>query len=88
MFNGKPALLLSASPGGLGGLRGLNHLRDILLNLGAFPFNQQLAVPSAHEAFEEEGGFRDRLTHERLSQLIIEFGSYASKLQIKEAALR
>jgi hypothetical protein len=37
-FRGKVARLMSASPGGLGGLRGLVHLRSILGNIEANPF--------------------------------------------------
>ena len=52
-FKGKTATLLAASPGGLGGLRGLGHLRTILSGLGCIVLPTQVAVGSAHEAFEE-----------------------------------
>jgi NAD(P)H-dependent FMN reductase len=58
-FSGKVAVLASASPGGLGGLRGLVHLRSILGNVGVIVLPEQLAVSRAHEAFAEDGSLRD-----------------------------
>ena len=58
-FNGKVAGLLAASPGALGGLRGLVTLRSILGNIGVLVLPDQLAVPKAHEAFAEDGNLKD-----------------------------
>lgn len=54
-FADKVALLLSASPGGLGGLRGLVHLRAILENIGTWVMPGQKTIPNAQEAFDESG---------------------------------
>lgn len=54
-YTGKVVTLMSASPGALGGLRGLVHVRAILGNLGCIVLPDQVAVPSAHEAFSEDG---------------------------------
>lgn len=59
LFRGKSAALLSASPGGLGGMRGLVHARAILGNLGLLVLPEQLALPAAHEAFDATGRLRD-----------------------------
>jgi len=58
-FTGKVAGLLSASPGVLGGLRGLVTVRSILGNIGVLVIPQQLAVSKAHEAFLEDGSLKD-----------------------------
>lgn len=57
-FRGKAAALFSASPGALGGLRGLVHLRAILGNIGVHVLPDQLSIPKAHEAFAD-GGLKD-----------------------------
>ena len=54
-FRGKVASIMAASPGGLGGLRGLVHLRSILSNIQVLVLPQQLAVGQAHEAFDADG---------------------------------
>ena len=54
-YRGKVAALLSASPGGLGGLRGLVHLRAILGNIGMHVIPQQRALSRAGSAFDETG---------------------------------
>src|SRR5580693_4982888 len=58
-FKGKAAGLLSASPGALGGLRGLVHLRAILGNIGVLVLPDQIAVAKAFEAFVEDGSLKD-----------------------------
>lgn len=54
-FKNKVATLLAASPGALGGLRGLVHLRAILGNIGVIVLPDQLAVGKADQAFAADG---------------------------------
>lgn len=54
-YRGKVAALLSASPGRLGGLRGLVHLRAILGNIGVHVIPAQRAISGAAKAFDEQG---------------------------------
>jgi chromate reductase len=58
-FQGKVAALVSASPGGLGGLRGLVHLRSILGNIGVIVLPDQVAISTAHEAFDASGALKN-----------------------------
>lgn len=81
VFQGKTALLVSASPGGLGGLRGLRHLREILTNLGVLVVPGQRAVSAAHNAFEENGKLKDEKLQEQLDGLVKDFLSTASALK-------
>lgn len=58
-FDGKAACLMSASPGVLGGLRGLVHVRAILGNIKVLVLPDQVAVPKANEAFNSDGSLKD-----------------------------
>ena len=60
-FKDKFASLMSASPGQLGGLRGLVHLKAILGNIGMTVLPQQQTISNAYEAFDTEG----KLTNEK-----------------------
>lgn len=52
--------LASASPGGLGGYRGLIALRQsLVLQLGSTVIPQMVSVSKAHEAFKEDGSLED-----------------------------
>lgn len=53
-YRDKIALLLAASPGALGGMRGLKHLRDSLEGLGVLVLPQTLAVSHADQAFDAD----------------------------------
>ena len=58
-FAGKTVLVMSASPGALGGLRGLVHVRSILGSLGMIVLPDQTAIPKAYEAFSPDGSLKD-----------------------------
>ncbi|MEQ8824606.1 MAG: NAD(P)H-dependent oxidoreductase [Filomicrobium sp.] len=63
--------LASASPGGMGGLRGLNTVRHVLeIGLGALVLPEQIAVPRAANAFNEDGNLADEAAQERYKSLI------------------
>lgn len=68
-FRGKVAGLMAASPGALGGLRGLVHLRAILGNIGVLVLPDQLAVSKAHEAFDDEGSLKDEVQHKKIAAI-------------------
>jgi len=65
-FAGKAVGLMATSPGGLGGLRGLNHVRDILFNLGALVHPKQVAIGSSFSAFDDAG----QLLNEQQAQTV------------------
>ncbi len=58
-YKGKLVGLVSASPGALGGLRGLVHVRAILGNIGCLVLPEQRAINRAGTAFDEHGELRD-----------------------------
>ncbi len=54
-YKGKTAALLAASPGRLGGIRGLVHTRALLNNLGVLTLPKQAAIANAAAAFDADG---------------------------------
>ena len=58
-FDGKVAALLSASPGALGGLRGLVTVRSILSNIKVLVLPNQFALSKAHDAFDDSGQLKN-----------------------------
>lgn len=55
-FQRKTVALMSASPGALGGLRSLNHVRAILSHVGCLVLPEQFGLPKADQAFDSDGG--------------------------------
>jgi chromate reductase len=68
-YRGKAAALLSASPGALGGLRALVHVRAILGNIGVIVLPDQVAISKAHEAFDENGVLKDERSASQVTRL-------------------
>ncbi len=59
VFIGKVAGIMSASPGALGGLRGLVALRSILGNINVLVVPEQHSISKAGEAFTEDGKLKE-----------------------------
>lgn len=53
-YKGKVTGLLSASPGRLGGMRSLAHVRSIMSNLGCFVVPAQASISGAGDAFDDQ----------------------------------
>ena len=79
-FTGKSAVILAASPGGLGGLRGLVHLRSILGNIGITVLPDQIAILSAHEVIMPDGSLSDPKQAARVKKLGASLASHLKKL--------
>ncbi|MFI5381784.1 MAG: NADPH-dependent FMN reductase [Tepidisphaerales bacterium] len=80
-FKDKVAALMSASPGALGGLRGLVHVRAILGNIGVIVLPGQVAVSKAHEAFNPDGSLKDPKQQAGVHGLGATLASFLAKLK-------
>jgi len=79
-FDGKVASLMSASPGALGGLRGLVHVRSILGNIGTLVLPDQVSIPHADEAFNADGSLKDARKQKSAEGLGAELAATLKKL--------
>jgi chromate reductase len=79
-FTGKFAVVMSASPGALGGLRGLVHLRAILGNIGTHVLPATHSLAKANEAFEPDGTLKDPARRETIERLGGELVGFLRKL--------
>jgi len=69
IYKNKVAGIMAASPGALGGMRGLVFLRMLLNNLGVMVLPDQLTVPSAFKAFNEDGQLLDQAKQRAIESL-------------------
>jgi chromate reductase, NAD(P)H dehydrogenase (quinone) len=79
-FKDKVAMLMSASPSGLGGLRGLVHVRSILGNIGVLVLPDQKTIRNADRAFDENGNLKDESEQESILQLGSKLVNVTAKL--------
>ncbi len=79
-YKNKVAVLMAASPGGLGGLRGLVHVRAILQNIGVIVLPDQRAVSSAGNAFDETGQLKDEMLRQAVQGLGAKLASVLTRL--------
>lgn len=67
-FQGKKVLIMSVSPGPLGGSRGLNHLRTIVQNIGGNVLTTEISVPNGTNVFNSQGKIQDRALKEQIKK--------------------
>ncbi|MEO6739451.1 MAG: NAD(P)H-dependent oxidoreductase [Chthoniobacteraceae bacterium] len=79
-YTGKTAILCAASPGALGGLRGLVHVRAILGNIGVTVLPDQIAVSKAYEAFAADGSLVNEKQAARVKGLGAQLARHLGKM--------
>ncbi|BCG63201.1 MAG: chromate reductase, NAD(P)H dehydrogenase (quinone) [Methyloprofundus sp.] len=79
-YHGKTAAIMATSPGPLGGLRGLVFLRMLLANMGVIVLPDQLAIPQAYKAFNENGSLIDAVQQNAILSLGSQLASTIDKL--------
>jgi chromate reductase len=79
-FRGKAAALLAASPGNLGGIRGLFAVRQILSVLGTLVLPTQFGLARAAEAFDPDGRLKDPAQQKSVDAVARELVSLLSRL--------
>lgn len=79
-FKEKVAVLMSTSPGGLGGLRCLFHVRSILSSIGVIVLPDQKAIGNAYEAFDESDNLKDESQRVTIRQLGDKLAAVTAKL--------
>lgn len=68
-YRGKTAVLMSASPGSLGGMRGLVPLRMMLGELGVTVIPLYRCISKAEGAFAEDGSLKNMRVHKAVMKL-------------------
>jgi chromate reductase len=70
-FEGKPAAIMSASTGMLGGARAQYHLRQIFVFLEMYPLNRpEVFVTFAGKKIDEQGRLTDETTRKVIKELL------------------
>ena len=78
-FREKICAIASSSPGMMGGISAIGHLREILVRLGMLVISEQLAVGGAARAFDDKG----RLGDDRAASML----AIACKSLVEKASL-
>jgi len=80
-FRGKAVSLLAASPGNLGGIRGLFAVRQILSTLGCIVLPTQFGLARANEGFDESGTLRDPAHQKAVDAVASELAGIVGRLR-------
>ncbi|ENO84943.1 NADPH-dependent FMN reductase [Thauera linaloolentis] len=81
VYAGRAAAVIGTSPGALGGMRVLFHVRDILGYLGMQVIPQQLAIGHADNALGEDGRLRNEAQRAALDALAAALADTARRLR-------
>lgn len=78
-FAGKAVCLMAASPGALGGLRGLVVVRMLLSNINMIVLPNQIAIPQAMNVFGTDGVLTDEKKHGDVTKLGESLANFLAK---------
>ena len=79
-WNGKPVGFVGYG-GPAGGIRAVEQLRQVVVELEMIPMRQQVSIPNVYMAFDEAGSLTD-LRHERTARAVLD------ELERKAASLK
>ncbi|MDT8407796.1 MAG: NAD(P)H-dependent oxidoreductase [Methylococcales bacterium] len=82
VFTGQYAAVMAASPGKLGGMRGLLPLRQLLTGLGVTVLAEQMTLPEAGQALTEQGQLLDPALQREAEALGAKLSRTLSALQV------
>jgi chromate reductase, NAD(P)H dehydrogenase (quinone) len=79
-WDGKPAGVMSQSPGALGGMAAAHHLRQVLLavNLVAMP-HPEIYIPIVAPLFDESGRLQNPQTRELITSFLLAFAAWLER---------
>ena len=80
-WRGRSIYLVAASPGAIGGIRGLWQTRIPLEGCGALVFPDMFALAHADRAFTDDGRLADAATADRLRQQVLGFYRLAEAVE-------
>ena len=78
-FVGRVIGLVSASPSNLGGVRGLRHLREMLVSMGAIVIPSQTTIGNSYAAFDEQNNLINERDKKSLQTTLHQLISIAQK---------
>ena len=80
VFQGKPVLITSSSPGSLGGIRAAAHLKSFLSGVGCVVYPEMIIVANAFSAFNDNGDLTDENLGRKTVATIEQFHQLTSKI--------
>src|SRR4051794_13343572 len=81
-WSGKPAAVMSASVGNLGGVRAQYHLRQVFVFLNVHDMKQpELMIASAAHKFDAQGNLSDERTREYMRKFLAAFVRHVKRWQ-------
>lgn len=84
VFSDKVVLLVAASPGGFGGVRGLRHVREALSELGAIVLPQQVGVGNGASMFGDDGELANERSRKFLDDAVSRLVTVTERLSQSE----
>ena len=81
-FKNKVGAIGACSPGGMGGIAMLYHLREILVRLGSLVISEQVAVGNGFAVFDEEGQIIEERSAKKLAKTCKSLVTKAALLKV------